>query len=61
LSDICALGETVGPERPLATIHARNEADAVAATVALDAAVTIGDTAPEETAVVHERLGRPAR
>ena len=61
LSDICALGETVGPERPLATIHARNEADAVAATVALDAAVTIGDTAPEQTAVVHERLGRQAR
>jgi thymidine phosphorylase len=56
LSAICALGETVGPDRPLATIHARNDDDAAQATAALQAAITVGDTAPAETPIVYERV-----
>jgi thymidine phosphorylase len=48
LTDVAAPGERVGPsERPLAIVHARDEADAQRAIAALKSATTIGDTAPE--------------
>ena len=56
LSDLSGLGEAVGPERPLATIHARGQDDAAAAAAALEAAVTIGDAAPGNSPMVLERL-----
>ena len=67
LSEVCAVGEPVGPgpeERPLAVIHAANEADADAAAAALRAAVRIGEgrtaaagvTPPTEAPVVHHRI-----
>jgi thymidine phosphorylase len=47
LTDVAAPGERVAPgERPLAVVHARDEADARRATAALRAAATIGDSAP---------------
>ncbi len=56
LSGICALGEAVGPDRPLATVHARNDDDGARAVAALQAAIAVGDTAPAETPMIHERV-----
>jgi thymidine phosphorylase len=56
LSGVCALGEAVGPDRPLATVHARNDDDGARAVAALQAAITVGDTAPAETRMIHERV-----
>jgi thymidine phosphorylase len=61
LSEICGLGDVVGPERPLAMVHARSEDDAARAVAALAAAVTLGEVAPAPRAVVHERLGQEVR
>jgi thymidine phosphorylase len=48
LTEVAAPGERVGPgERPLAMVHARDEAEAQRAIAALKAATTVGDTAPE--------------
>ena len=57
LSRIAGLGEEVGPGRPLAAIHARNEADADAAEAALRAAVTLGAEAADPPPLVLERVG----
>jgi thymidine phosphorylase len=57
LTDVAAPGERVGPgERPLAIVHARDEADAQRAIAALKAATTVGDTAPEVPDPVLEVL-----
>ena len=61
LSEVAGLGEAVGPERPLALVHARSVATAEAAESALREAVTIGDAAPSETKPVHRRLAGPGR
>jgi thymidine phosphorylase len=48
LTEVAAPGERVGPgERPLAMVHARDEAEAQRAIAALKAATTVGDTALE--------------
>ena len=53
----CAhLGDSVGPERPLALIHARDAASAERASAMLRAAASIGDTAPAERPLILERL-----
>jgi thymidine phosphorylase len=46
LADVAGVGDTVNDTRPLATVHARSEADARAAAAAVREALTIGDTGP---------------
>ena len=55
-SEIAPVGTTLGPDRPLATIHAASEEDAAAAERNLLAAVSLGDTAPAERPVICEIL-----
>jgi thymidine phosphorylase len=57
LTEIAAIGEAVGPHgRPLALLHARDEASAAAAEAAIRAAVTVAATAPAQPALVAERI-----
>ncbi|HET9094776.1 MAG TPA: thymidine phosphorylase [Solirubrobacteraceae bacterium] len=57
LTEVAALGETVAPGgRPLAVLHARDEADFARAAQALRAAVTVGDSVPVDRPVL-ERIG----
>ena len=50
LTEIAPVGAEVGPDRPLAVVHARDEAAADAAIAALRAAVAVGDEAPADAA-----------
>jgi thymidine phosphorylase len=55
LTEVAALGEPVGPgSRPLAFIHARDQASAARVADALRSAFTVGDSAPEPTPAVLE-------
>jgi thymidine phosphorylase len=55
LTEVAALGEAVGPgERPLAILHARDEAAFEQAARSLRAAFTLGDAAPAATPAVIE-------
>jgi thymidine phosphorylase len=56
LSQVAPVGADVGPERPLAIVHARDEAGFEAAQRALRAAVRVGDEAPEERPAVAGRI-----
>lgn len=56
LTRVAAIGEAVGPDRPIAMIHARDEADADRAAGRLRAAITIGDRG-EAGPVIRERIG----
>jgi thymidine phosphorylase len=57
LTEIAAPGERVGPgERPLARVHAADEATAASASAALRAACTVGDVAPDIPEPVLEVL-----
>ena len=55
LSDVVTLGENVSKGQPLARIHAAREAQADEAARAVQAAITIGKTAPD-TPLVLERI-----
>jgi thymidine phosphorylase len=56
-TEVAALGERVGPgERPLAIVHARDEASADQAAEALRRAVTLGDAASAISPIVMEVL-----
>lgn len=57
LSDMVQIGQTVDQTRPLAMVHAASEADADAALAALQAAVTIGDTAVAPETALMEKIG----
>ena len=58
LAEVCGLGDMVGPDRPLAIVHARSAAAATGAAAALRAAVTVGDAAPLALASpVLQRIG----
>ncbi|MCP4386237.1 MAG: thymidine phosphorylase [Hyphomicrobiales bacterium] len=60
MTDLAGLGARVGPgDAPLAVIHARNEAHADRAAVAIRAAFTIGDGPVDASPAVHERIGVP--
>jgi thymidine phosphorylase len=55
LTEVAALGESVGPgSRPLAFIHARDQASATRAADSLTGAFTLGDSAPAPTPAVLE-------
>ncbi|WCT72927.1 thymidine phosphorylase [Sphingomonas naphthae] len=53
---VAPIGTSVGPDRPLAMIHARTETAAREAAAALAAACAVGDTPPPERPVVHSRF-----
>jgi len=56
-TEVAALGERVGPgERPLAMVHARDEASAEQAAQALRAAFTLGDAPGQSKPIVMEVL-----
>ncbi len=59
LTDMCALGETVDGERPLAIVHAANDTAAEAACRALREAVSIGEAAPAPVSAIIERVAGP--
>lgn len=56
LTDVAPVGAGVGPDRPLAVIHARDRDSAERAAAELRAAVTIADEAPAPRPVVLERI-----
>jgi thymidine phosphorylase len=56
LTEIAPTGAQVGPDRPLALVHAASEDAAEEAIAALRAAVTVGDEAPPERPVIAERI-----
>jgi thymidine phosphorylase len=57
LTEVAPIGAAVGPDRPLALVHARTEDDAEVAAAALRRAVTIGDEPPAQRPVVAGRIG----
>jgi thymidine phosphorylase len=59
LTEMCAIGETVDGDRPLAFVHAANEAAAEAACRSLREAVSIGDEAPAPSPAIIERVNAP--
>ncbi len=56
LTEIAPVGAEVGPDRPLAVVHARDEAGFAAAEAALRASVRVGEQAPEERPAVAGRI-----
>ncbi|MBI1243900.1 MAG: thymidine phosphorylase [Alphaproteobacteria bacterium] len=56
-AEIAPLGAEIGPDRPLALMHARDEASAARAARTLAAAYTVGDAPPPTAPVVRETLG----
>ena len=61
LSEVAGIGEAVGPERPLALVHARSPAAAEAAERALQDAFDLGEAATHETSPIIRRLAGPGR
>jgi thymidine phosphorylase len=58
LTRLAALGDEVGPDRPLARIHARSDADADAAEQRLRAAYSVGRESPGAEPMVRARVTR---
>ncbi|HET9739613.1 MAG TPA: thymidine phosphorylase [Solirubrobacteraceae bacterium] len=56
LTEVAAVGAEVGPDRPLAVVHAATQAAADEAAAALRAATTVGDEAPAERPVIAGRI-----
>ena len=56
LTEIAPVGAQVGPDRPLAVVHAASEDAADEAVAALRAAVAVGDEAPAGRPVVAGRI-----
>jgi thymidine phosphorylase len=56
LTEVAPVGAEVGPDRPLAIVHARDEAGAQAAAAALRAAVRVGAEAPQPRPAVAGRI-----
>ncbi len=61
LGEVAGLGDAVGPERPLALVHARSQEAAEAAERAIRDAITLGETAAPEARLIHRRLPGPGR
>jgi len=57
LTEIAPTGAQVGPDRPLAVVHAASEAAADEAIAALRAAVAVGEEAPPERPAIAARIG----
>ncbi len=56
LTEVAAIGTEVGPDRPLAVVHAASEADADEAVAALRAAIEVGEAAPPARPVIGGRI-----
>ena len=56
LSDMIRLGDEANADKPIAVIHARNEAQWEEAAKAVRAAITISDQKPEPTPEVYRRV-----
>jgi len=59
LSAFASLGDTVGPDRPIARVHARTQDAARAAAEAILAAVEIADAPPERAPTIVDRVRTP--
>jgi thymidine phosphorylase len=60
LTDVRGPGDPVGPDQPLAVVHARSETAAAVAAAGLRAAVTVGEVAPPpEGSPVLRRIAPP--
>jgi Thymidine phosphorylase len=57
LSDMVRLGDRVQKGQPLGRVHAAREGQADAAVAAVQAAITVGDSAPDLPPLIHERIG----
>jgi thymidine phosphorylase len=57
LTELAGLGEAVGPERPLAVVHARDVSAADSAAAAIRAAYTLSETGPEPGPLILDRIG----
>jgi len=60
LSEVAGLGDAVGPERPLALVHARSPEAAETAARAIRDAITLGETAAPATGPIIRRLAGAA-
>jgi thymidine phosphorylase len=58
--DLAGVGERVDGERPLATVHARSEAEAEAAAEALRKAYSLSDRKPQSMPLIRDRIGAGA-
>jgi thymidine phosphorylase len=58
LTELAALGDSVGPDRPLAMVHARTQQAADAAAAEIIAAYRVGGRGPKPTPVVSDRITR---
>jgi len=56
LAEVAGIGDAVSAERPLAVVHARDEAAAARAAAGLLAAFEVGDADPDVGSVVYERI-----
>jgi thymidine phosphorylase len=56
LTRLASVGDEVGPDRPLAVVHARSQAAATTAAATVAAAYTIAETAPAPTPVIRHRI-----
>lgn len=56
LSQVCALGDRIDQDKPLAVVHAQSEADFAAAADAVKQAITVADTAPEQYPQVYRKI-----
>jgi len=59
LTRMCAPGEAVGKDDPLALVHAADQASAAAACAALRGAVAVGGQAPAPASAIVERIAAP--
>jgi thymidine phosphorylase len=57
LTELAGIGAEVGPDRPLALVHAKDEAAAARAAETLRRAYTLGD-APAKRPLIYEKIGR---
>ncbi|MCF1428366.1 MAG: thymidine phosphorylase [Shewanella sp.] len=56
LSQVCALGNRIDRDKPLAVIHAQSEDDFAAAANAVKQAITVADAAPEQYPQVYRKI-----
>ncbi|MCH9687963.1 MAG: thymidine phosphorylase [Deltaproteobacteria bacterium] len=57
LSAIAGIGAAVGPDAPLAVVHAQDEAAAEACAQTVINAVTVGDAVPTPPPIIRDRVG----
>jgi thymidine phosphorylase len=56
LTQVCALGQEVNKDVPLAMIHAQSEDAFAEAAAAIQQAIIIGDSAPEKTPEIYRYI-----